>query len=105
MKVLKYNKVWLVMAAMMWILALPASTKEKKAAPEKVKLDECPAAVQKTIKDNSEGGEIIKIEKATDKGGVVYETEVKKSDGKRIDIDVAADGKLIKVEEVKAKHK
>ena len=77
-------------------LALPAFAGGKE---EKVKLADCPAAVQQTINDNAAGGEILEIEKETKKdGSVVYEAEVKKSDGKKIEIKVAADGKLIKVE-------
>jgi hypothetical protein len=66
---------------------------------EKVKLEDCPQAVQKTIKDNADGGKILEIEKETNKDGTVtYEAEVKKADGTVIEIEVAADGKLIDVE-------
>lgn len=65
----------------------------------KVKLEDCPAAVQKTIKDNAGDGKIIEIEKETGKDGkVTYEAEVKKTNGKVIDIEVAADGTLIDIE-------
>ena len=66
---------------------------------EKVKLADCPEAVQKTINDNLSGGTIVEIEKETNKDGTVtYEAEVKKADGTEIEIEVAADGKLIKIE-------
>jgi uncharacterized membrane protein YkoI len=58
-----------------------------------------PEAVQKTINDNANGGKIVEIEKETRKDGTVtYEAEVKKTDGTEIEIVVAADGKLIKIE-------
>jgi hypothetical protein len=95
MKMLAWMKVWLVAAAVMLAQALPVSAKE-----EKVKLSDCPAAVQKTIKENANGGKILEVEKETKKDGtVVYEAEVKKSDGKKIEIEVAEDGKLIGVED------
>ena len=76
--------------------ALPAFADGKE---EKVKLSDCPEAVQKTIKDNANGGKIVEIEKETSKDGTVtYEAEVKKADGTEIEIEVAADGKLIKIE-------
>ena len=76
--------------------ALPAFADGKE---EKVKLSDCPEAVQKTIKDNANGGKIVEIEKETSKDGTItYEAEVKKTDGTVIEIEVAADGKLINVE-------
>lgn len=89
-------------AAVAMALVLPgafAGDKDSKTTEESVKLTDCPAAVQQTIKDNAAGGEILEVEKETAKdGAVVYEAEVKKADGKKVDIKVAADGKLIKVE-------
>lgn len=67
---------------------------------EKVKLKDCPTAVQKTIKDNAKGGKIVEIEKETSKDGtVLYEAEVKTSDGKEREIVVRADGTLVEIEE------
>ena len=96
MKMLAQVKVGLVAAvvALALALALPAYAEGKKQK-EEVKLADCPAAVQQTIKDNAAGGEILEVEKATKKDGtVVYEAEVKKADGKKVDVKVAADGKL-----------
>lgn len=77
-------------------LVLPALAGEKNK--EKLKLADCPTAVQQTIKDNAGGGEIKEVEKATKKDGtVIYEADAKKADGKKIEVQVAADGKLIKV--------
>ena len=85
-----------VLTVMALALALPALAGGKE---EKVKLADCPEAVQKTINDNANGGKIVEIEKETSKAGTVtYEAEVKKTDGTEIEIVVAADGKLIKIE-------
>jgi len=103
MKMLTRVKVGLVAGTVVLVLALPALAEGKEGKEgkkkEEIKLADCPAAVQQTIKDNAGGGEILEVEKATKKDGtVVYEAEVKKADGKKVDIKVAADGKLIEVE-------
>jgi hypothetical protein len=85
-----------VVTALAFAATLPAFADGKE---EKVKLSDCPEAVQKTIKDNANGGTIVEIEKETSKDGTVtYEAEVKKTDGTVIEIEVAADGKLIEIE-------
>ena len=74
-----------VVTALAFAAALPAFADGKE---EKVKLEDCPEAVQKTIKDNANGGTIVEIEKETNKDGTVtYEAEVKKTDGTVIEID------------------
>jgi hypothetical protein len=103
MKMLNRMKVGLVAGTVVLALALPALAEGKEGTEGKkkaeIKLTDCPAAVQQTIKDNAGGGEILEVEKSAKKeGAVVYEAEVKKADGKKIDIKVAADGKLIEVE-------
>jgi len=102
MKTFTQIKIGLVAAAVALALALPAvaGEKEGKKKEQEIKLGDCPAAVQQTIKDNAGGGEILEVEKATQKdGSVVYEAEVKKTDGKKIEVKVAADGKLLKVKD------
>src|SRR5687768_9218196 len=85
-----------VLTVMVFTAALPTFADGKE---EKVKLSDCPEAVQKTISDNANGGKIVEIEKETKKDGTVtYEAEVKKADGTEIEIVVAADGKLIEIE-------
>jgi uncharacterized membrane protein YkoI len=65
---------------------------------EEVTLDEVPAAVKATILANAQGGTIEEIERETEDGQVVYEAEVV-INGKEYDIEVAADGKLLEIEE------
>jgi len=69
---------------------------------EKVQWSSVPAVVQKTITENAGGGKIEEIEKETEtkdgKSITVYEAKVKNSDGKKMEIKVGEDGKLIKVE-------
>ncbi|HVW64611.1 MAG TPA: PepSY domain-containing protein [Nitrosospira sp.] len=78
------------------VLATPAF------ADEKVQWSDVPAAVQKTITENADGGKIEEIEKETKtingKKTPIYEAEVRKKDGSKIEIKVGEDGKLIAVE-------
>ena len=79
---------------------------------ERIRWVDVPPAVQKTIIDHAGGGKIEEIEKETktqhvrilhfdsDKIVTVCEAEVKKPDGKEIEIRVGEDGKLIKIKQV-----
>ena len=70
---------------------------------EKIQWSSLPPVVQRTITENVGNGKIEEIEKETKtKNGkpvTVYEVEIKKSDGKEIEIKVGEDGKLIKIED------
>lgn len=70
---------------------------------EKIQWSSLPAVVQETVTENAGDGEIEEIEKETKtkngKPATVYEIEIKKSDGKEIEIKVGEDGKLIKIED------
>ena len=96
-----------------WILVLIASLglgctnmthaedKEGKEGHEtKIKFSEAPAAVQATLKKESNNAAIDEVDKETDDGKTIYETDVT-VDGKTWEIKVAEDGSLIskKVEE------
>jgi hypothetical protein len=63
----------------------------------KVKLSDCPAAVQKTLSAAVQaGGQITEIHiDKTKAGASVYEADVKTAQGK-VEIQIAPDGKLIK---------
>ena len=62
---------------------------------QKIAMSDLPAAVQKTIQDNLDGGTITKTARATEGGITVYEAYVKKSGEEEIEIRVAPDGRLI----------
>lgn len=72
-------------------------------ADEKVQWVDVPPQVQKTITSHSSGGKVTEVEKDAElingKPVTIYEAEVTKPDGKKIEIKVAEDGKLIKVED------
>ena len=58
-----------------------------------VALDETPAAVQKKIQERAGFGTILRIDRTTQGDNVDYDVEVK-TDGKRVDFTVGADGKV-----------
>ena len=60
----------------------------------KIKLADCPAAVQKTLVREALGAKIEEVEKEVEKGKTSYEAEVK-IDNKTYESKVAADGTLI----------
>jgi hypothetical protein len=68
---------------------------------EKVQWSNVPTVVQKTITDNAGGGNIEEIEKKTEIIGVkmtsIYEADVRKTDGSKIEIKVGEKGKLIAI--------
>jgi hypothetical protein len=101
------NRHWIwIVAVYMGMIAFAGCTsqhhdKEKEEGDEvKMKFADVPAPVQKTLTDAAAGAKIDSVDKETDKGEVVYETDVKIS-GKTYEIRVAPDGKLISKKEEK----
>jgi len=94
----KTLQIFVLTAAMAFATSSFASEKE-----EKVQWASVPGAVQKTITENIGDGKVEEIEKETKtkdgKSVTEYEAKVKKSDGKKIEIKVSEDGKLIKIED------
>lgn len=66
--------------------------------PKALQLKDLPASVQKTIQDTLKGGTIRNIAKEKEDGIEQYEIE-STLNGKSRDFDVAADGRLLVVEE------
>lgn len=87
----------LLAAALGLALAMPASAGGERE--QKVAIKDCPDVVMRTIRAQAGNGRILEIEKEIKKcGKVVYEAEVKRSDGVRLDVEVASCGKLLEVE-------
>ncbi len=59
-----------------------------------VKLEDCPKAVQRTIRREATGGKIVEIEKETDANKTVYEAEIL-IDGKEYEVTVNQTGTLL----------
>jgi hypothetical protein len=86
-----------VSVAIIAALALPVVSfaKEKENEEETtVNMSDLPAEVQKTIKEKAGSNEIVRIEKETEEGKVVYQAEVKKN-GKEWAFQVDASGRYL----------
>jgi hypothetical protein len=77
------------------LATLAYAENEEHGNQQKIAMSDMPAAVQKTIQDNLDGGTITQTAKETEGGNAVYEAHVKKSGGEEVEIKVAEDGKLI----------
>ncbi|MBA2660496.1 MAG: hypothetical protein H0U72_13450 [Nitrosospira sp.] len=93
---MKTNTIAAVVLSIAMIFVAPAF------ADKKVLWADIPAAVQKTITENVGGGKIEEIEKETETIGgkrtPIYEVDVRKTDGSKIEIKVGEDGKLIAID-------
>lgn len=90
-------KLFAFILPMILIFAAPSFAGWKE---EKVEWSQVPTKVQETITEHAQGGEILEVEKEKKKKAIiVYEAEVRKPDGKKIEIKVEEDGTLIEIEE------
>jgi uncharacterized membrane protein YkoI len=64
---------------------------------EQLTLAQVPPAVRATIENEAKGGNIAEIERETKGGKVTYEVEIIK-DGKELEIEIAADGSVLRRE-------
>ena len=96
------SKFWIVPLFVAALCILPSCTamaaeekgEEKEKDEAKVKIDQVPAAVQKTLSEESHGAKIDEVDKETDEGKTIYEADVK-INGHNYEIKVAEDGTLI----------
>ena len=71
-----------------------------------VRLEECPAAVQTVIREHSSRGtfeSVARDEKKKSGGAAVYEAKFTLPDGKRVEVHISPDGKVLQVEDKKPK--
>jgi hypothetical protein len=80
------------------LLSITALACAALAATKSLNLKDLPPAVQKTVQDNLNGGEVKNIAKEVEKGATQYEVETILNDKHR-DFDVDTKGKLLVVEE------
>lgn len=71
-----------------------ANAQEKQEQKEHVNLKDLPQAVQSTIQQQAQGGQIREIEKETEKGQTYYEVKVQKG-GQKQEFKVGLDGKYL----------
>ena len=93
-------KFWIVPMFIAALCVLPSCTalakdKEKEADEVKVKIDQVPAAVKKTLDEESKSAKIDEVDKEKGEDGkTIYEADVKLN-GHNYEIKVAEDGTLI----------
>ncbi len=68
------------------------------AAEQKMKVKDLPAAVQKTVQDETKNAQLIGVSKEVEGGKTMYEVETKVS-GKTRDLLVDASGTVVEVEQ------
>ena len=93
-------------AALLWsaIAGLPASVAAKDAP---VSLEECPAPVQAIIRHYSAQGTFESValdEKKKSGGPAVYEAKFTLRDGRRMEVHISPEGKVVSFEEKKPKN-
>jgi hypothetical protein len=94
------KSLWLLALLLLSVALVPARAwgeekdEGKEGKEEKVKWDQVPAAVQKTLTAEARGQTIETVDKEERDGKVVYEADVK-LDGKNYEILVDPDGTLI----------
>ena len=64
----------------------------------KVLMGDLPAPVRATLEKESKGGKVTEVEKETKNGKTVYSADVTAADGKKWDVVVGEDGKVISKE-------
>ena len=77
--------------------------KSEEKAEVQITLQDLPPAVLATLNNEVAGGTIQSLEKDEEDGVVVYSADITKTDGKQYDVEIAADGNLIKCELEEAK--
>ena len=88
-----------VLAILLPITLVFSSSSFADSKEEKIEWSQVPPKVQQTITEHAQGGKILEIEKETEKQVIIYEAEVKKPDGKKFEIKVDENGKLIEIED------
>jgi uncharacterized membrane protein YkoI len=72
---------------------LPAAVS---ADDEDLTLEELPEPVRQTALREVKDGTITDIERDTERGVTVYEVEFMEKDGKKLELDIGADGTLLR---------
>lgn len=67
------------------------------AGDNDLRLDQCPAAVQATIRENSRGGPIDDIDRIGIDGNVIYRAEIDLPQDQDLKLYIAGNGALLKV--------
>ena len=91
---LRWISAGLLSVGLVCVSPVRAAEEKKDEKEVKVKLEDVPAAVKATFLKEAEGNKLRDIEKETEKGKTIYETDVKFGKN-NYEIKVAEDGTLI----------
>jgi hypothetical protein len=78
-----------------WFIPSILLTSGLSLAGQDVPLEQLPAPVRATVERETKGGKITEIELDTEQGQTIYEVEFV-LDGKKYELDIATDGKLLR---------
>jgi hypothetical protein len=87
----------LALALAVGLGAFGARANEKDEDEQKVEIKDLTADVQKTIQDHLAGGNVTRLVKESENGKTLYSADVQKSYGEKVEIKVAEDGKLVRL--------
>jgi hypothetical protein len=87
----------LALALAVGLGASGARANEKDEDEQKVETKDLTADVQKTIQDYLAGGNVTRVVKESENGKTLYSADVEKPNGEKVEIKVAEDGKLVRV--------
>lgn len=85
-------KISFMLTALAGVIVVPATGAE-------IRLEDCPPAVQNTIRENSRSGKIDEIESFAIQGKTLYVADVDLAGNQDLKIHVASDGALVKTRE------
>jgi len=89
------------------VLSITALTPASRAKDEPITFEKCPAAVQAVIRHYSTQGSLEGVtldEKKKAGGPAVYEAKFSLRTGKRVEVHISPEGKVLQFEEKKAKN-
>jgi uncharacterized membrane protein YkoI len=87
----------LALALAVGLGASGARANENDEDEQKVEMKDLTADVQKTFHDYLAGGNVTRVVKESENGKTLYSADVQKSNGEKVEIKVAEDGKLVRV--------
>jgi hypothetical protein len=87
----------LALALAVGLGASSARANEKDEDEQKVEIKDVSADVQKTIHDYLAAGNVTSVVKESENGKTLYSANVQKPNGEKVEIKVAEDGKLVRM--------
>ena len=98
MKLLHLGKTTtLAVALAVGLGASGARANEKDEDEQQIEMKDLAASVQKTIQEYLAGGNVTRVVKESENGKTLYSADVQKPNGEKVEIKIAEDGKLVRL--------